>query len=180
MLPGPKLEERRRTGWATLHLERTLVLAAGLTAGVLLWVAALVSAPFELPDDSFASALVYQAAALICHQRPERSFSLNGVPMPVCARCFGLYASGAMGALLAWLGSSAAPQSSASARRLLGWAALPMAATLSIEWVGLANPSVVVRAVAAFPLGATGAWLILRLLRSEAAADAAGQMRYHA
>jgi uncharacterized membrane protein len=167
MLPGPKPERSR-------------LLATGLTAGVLLWVAALFVAPFELPDGSVVSTLVYQAGALICHQRPERSFSLNGMQMPVCARCVGLYLSGAIGALLAWFGSGAGAPSSASARRLLGWAALPTAATLAMEWVGLANPSAVLRASAAFPLGATGAWLILGLLRSQAAADPTGQMRYHA
>ena len=40
---------------------------------------------------------VYQAGSLVCHQRPERSFHLAGVQLPVCARCFGLYLSGAVG-----------------------------------------------------------------------------------
>ena len=33
----------------------------------------------------------------ICHQRPERSFAIAGIQMPVCARCSGLYVSGALG-----------------------------------------------------------------------------------
>lgn len=28
----------------------------------------------------------------LCHQDPERSFWLNGTPMAVCSRCFGIYA----------------------------------------------------------------------------------------
>ncbi len=27
----------------------------------------------------------------ICHQRPERSFFVNGSQLPICARCIGLY-----------------------------------------------------------------------------------------
>ncbi|MBM4358037.1 MAG: DUF2085 domain-containing protein [Deltaproteobacteria bacterium] len=38
--------------------------------------------------------------ALVCHRRPERSLELFGVIMPVCSRCAGLYAGGALGALV--------------------------------------------------------------------------------
>ena len=41
------------------------------------------------------------AAGRVCHQRPERSFHVAGVQLPVCARCTGLYVSGAAGALAA-------------------------------------------------------------------------------
>ncbi|MBM4374910.1 MAG: DUF2085 domain-containing protein [Deltaproteobacteria bacterium] len=38
--------------------------------------------------------------ALVCHRRPERSLAFLGVVMPVCSRCAGLYAGGAVGALV--------------------------------------------------------------------------------
>lgn len=44
-------------------------------------------------------AFVYAAGSLICHQLPERSFFLDGRQLPVCARCTGLYLSGAAGVL---------------------------------------------------------------------------------
>ncbi len=47
-------------------------------------------------------ALIFAAGGLICHQRPERSFFLDGQQFPVCARCTGLYLSGALG-ILGWL-----------------------------------------------------------------------------
>lgn len=33
---------------------------------------------------------VYDIYGLTCHQRPERSFHLLAVPMPLCVRCFGM------------------------------------------------------------------------------------------
>ena len=35
----------------------------------------------------------------ICHQRPERCFEINGKPMILCSRCFGLYLFIAIGFL---------------------------------------------------------------------------------
>lgn len=32
----------------------------------------------------------YAACQIICHQLPERSFAVWGIPMPVCIRCLGL------------------------------------------------------------------------------------------
>jgi hypothetical protein len=39
---------------------------------------------------------VYRIGGLICHQRPERSFHLFAVALPVCARCTGIYAGAAL------------------------------------------------------------------------------------
>ena len=38
--------------------------------------------------------------ALVCHQRPERSFWIFGAPAAVCARCLGIYCGAAVGLLL--------------------------------------------------------------------------------
>ena len=43
--------------------------------------------------------LVEAGFRLVCHQIPERSLWIAGTPMPVCARCTGLY-FGALAALL--------------------------------------------------------------------------------
>ena len=145
-------------------------LAKLLTAGAFVWVALLLLAPAAAAY-GVASPLVllaYEAAGLVCHQRPERSFHLAGVQLPVCARCFGLYASGAAGALVAWVASAAGRDvPSRRARLLLGAAALPTVLTVAAEWLGLAHPSSVVRAVAALPLGAAAGWLVVTLLRGE-------------
>ena len=146
-------------------------LAPVLTLGALSWSAAVLVAPLAFTSHSpvlaGAAALFYQSAGLVCHQRPERSFHLLGVQLPVCARCAGLYWSAAAGAIVAWL---ARPRS-AHADRLrivLGLAALPTALTVGIEFAGIAYPSNLVRALSALPLGAAGAWVFISSLRSEA------------
>src|SRR5688572_17408563 len=78
----------------------------GLIAIATLWVGALVAAPSAAaqttnPVATSLAAAVYLAGSNVCHQRAERSFHLDGVRMPVCARCTGLYLGGALG-VLAW------------------------------------------------------------------------------
>lgn len=135
-----------------------------------MWAAAVVLAPLALASPaglaSATAAIFYDAAGLICHQRPERSFHLAGVQLPVCARCAGLYWSAAAGAVAGWL----ARPSELSARVLrlvLGVAALPTAVTVAAEWLGLAYPSNLARALSALPLGAAGAWVFVSMLRAE-------------
>lgn len=151
------------------------MLAGALAAGALLWSAALLVAPLALtshtPLLAGAAALFYESAGLVCHQRPERSFHVLGVQLPVCARCAGLYWSAAAGAVAAWLARPRAA-SAGALRLLLGIAALPTAITVAIEFAGLAYPSNVVRALSALPLGAAGAWVFVSSLRSEATGDA--------
>lgn len=38
----------------------------------------------------------HKAFAMLCHQLPERSYWINGQPMAVCSRCFGIYAGFAL------------------------------------------------------------------------------------
>ena len=105
--------------------------------------------------------VVYAASSRICHQRPERSFRLQGMQLPVCARCFGLYAAAAIGASLAWGTRRRVEQS----RILLAVSALPTAVTWGLEAAGIAPFSNMSRAVAALPLGATAGWVLVQMLR---------------
>ena len=149
--------------------------AAGLTLGALAWSVLLLTAPYGLtsghPRLVAAAAAVYSGAGLICHQRSERSFHLAGVQQPVCARCAGLYLSGAAGALAAWL-AWRRPRAPQRTRMVLALAAQPTALSVTIEFVGLAHPSSTVRALCALPLGAAAGWVFVRSLRAEAAGPA--------
>lgn len=53
-----------------------------------------------------APAWVRAAFSLVCHQDPGRSFTINGVHLPVCARCTGAY----LGFLAGWAMLGAAPR----------------------------------------------------------------------
>lgn len=139
--------------------------AVALTAGAILWVTALAAAAAR--PDTAASSVVYRLGAHVCHQRPARSFALNGQMLPVCARCAGLYFSGALAAAVAWVGLSRPPRRS---REVLLLAALPTIATIPVEWLGFSSLSNAIRAAAALPLGAAAGWTFVRALRSESPA----------
>lgn len=142
------------------------LLPAALTASAVIWLALLLVAPM-FPREA---AGLYESASRICHQKPERSFHVAGTQLPVCARCFGLYASGAAGAIGAWLlgRSRRGTPNPGHARLLFAAAAVPTVATVGVEWLGLAQPSNLGRMVAAVPLGAVAGWVFVRMLLVEA------------
>jgi uncharacterized membrane protein len=161
-------------------------LAAIITIGAISWSAALFLAPFALtgrsPRLASLAVSVYRAGGLICHQRPQRSFHLVGVQQPVCARCTGLYLSGALGALVAWL-ASRRPGMPRRTRAVIVLAAVPTALSVGLEFVGLLYSSNALRAISALPLGAAAGWIFIQSLRAEAGAGQARRlegMRYDA
>jgi uncharacterized membrane protein len=117
------------------------------------WAAALFVAPEALRP----------FCAFICHQRPERSFHLGSVQMPVCARCTGLYVGAALAVPMAMVARSGL--ASDRARRAVLFAALPTAITWTLEFAGIAAFSNIARFIAAVPLGLAAAWLALGVLR---------------
>jgi uncharacterized membrane protein len=138
-----------------------------LAIGAALWMASIVAAPLAIASTrrtvSMGAAIVYGIGARVCHQRPDRCFRTAGRPLPVCARCTGLYAGGAIGASAALLLGSAL--SGRRARMLAILAALPTLITWSLEAASLAHPSNGVRAIAALPLGFVAAWLVIHTVR---------------
>jgi uncharacterized membrane protein len=112
------------------------------------WIILLLAAPVAGMGVS-ASALTYAFGSLICHQRPDRSFYLNAAQLPVCARCFGLYAGAAVGIFIRGL-TPTVPD----LRLGLVVAAVPTAVTWTGEVLGLWSPANGTRAIAALPLGA--------------------------
>jgi hypothetical protein len=118
--------------------------------------------------------IVYAAGSLVCHQRPERSFHLFTVQMPVCARCVGLYVGAAVAAAIATLWARGDPARTPSDVSSIGWrvtrdlalarvvvlvSAVPTMATLLYEWTTGQMPANWVRALAGVPLGGVVAWV---------------------
>ena len=150
-----------------------------LTVGILLWCAAVLLAPVALarglPQVMPAAASIYHGAGRICHQRPERSFRIAGIALPVCARCLGLYTSGAAGAVLAWTALGGLRRASRDRAWLLA-AALPTALTFALEFLGLAAFSSATRFAAALPLGFAAGWVFVGELRAEAMVRVTGAL----
>jgi uncharacterized membrane protein len=63
-------------------------------------VVAVLAAPYFLTHGFLPIGFALQRAfALVCHQRPERSFWIFGAPVAVCARSLGIYLGAAIGLL---------------------------------------------------------------------------------
>jgi len=148
-----------------------IFLARGLLLGLAVWVAALAGAPAAIasarPPLVIGAAAAYSAGSLICHQRAERSFTIRGRQMPVCARCSGLYASALLGGVLALAAFRRRRIDLGRARWVLAAAALPTAATWLLELAGAAHPSNAARALAALPLGMAAGWTVIRMMAEE-------------
>jgi len=112
-----------------------------------------------------AAAVIFSIGALICHQRPERSFFWGTHQFPVCARCTGLYLSALVG-LIGWVAikSSTGWRRRAidprTARMLLIAAAVPTAISLASGMLRVWDGSNITRAVLALPLGATAGVIV--------------------
>jgi uncharacterized membrane protein len=110
-------------------------------------------------------AMIFSAGSVICHQIPERSFFWAGQQLPVCARCTGLYLSGALG-LIVWTTIKTARRwrplaiDPRVALRLLAIAAVPTALSLATAMAGLWDGSNVTRALLAMPLGASAGAIV--------------------
>lgn len=108
---------------------------------------------------------VYAAAHLVCHQLPARTFHLAAGPVAVCARCLGLYLGAVAAGAIALAASQDTRRTTATdARGLVVAAALPTVLTVLAEWVLRWPVTNVIRFIAALPLGAAAAWLVVRAL----------------
>ena len=104
--------------------------------------------------------------ALVCHQRPERSFWLFGAPVAVCARCLGIYIGAAIGLLLR--------TSRQLALRILIAAVAINAIDAVAELASLHGNWMIVRFVVGLILGAAGALLIMSSMPAVATPAEAG------
>lgn len=116
-------------------------------------VASVIAVPYFLAHGCLPVALAMQRGfALVCHQRPERSFWISGAPVAVCARCLGIYLGAAIGLLLR--------TSRRLAVLLLATAAALNLLDFATELTGLHGNWMGVRFALGFALGTAGALLI--------------------
>ena len=136
-------------------------MAATIVWAVALPLAAAAAAAPHAARGEYAFAFaMYALGSVICHQRPDRSFHLWGVQLPVCARCAGIYVGAAILAVAA-VGRLADLRPPRSPKTVALAAAVPIALTLLFEWTTGVDPSNTVRAISGLPAGAAVAWLVL-------------------
>ena len=142
--------------------------------GTVAWGVTLIAAPFVVthhtPADGWhvAGIATYVFSGAVCHQETVRSFFVWGVPLPVCARCSGLYGGAAIAALgILWMAVAGArrPLSHRAARTLILVAAVPTAVSLVAEFGGVTDPGNAGRAFLGFPLGAAVTLVVGDVLR---------------
>jgi len=141
--------------------QRWFVCVAAAVAATV-WAFAIAAGPWVAEAAPGLGGVLYSVGSLICHQRPERSFHLGSAQLPVCARCLGLYAGGALG-LVVWTIISRTRRSQWSHRSAIGllmMSGAPTAMTLVSAWLGLGDPANAWRAALALPLGAVGGLLV--------------------
>lgn len=123
-----------------------------MLAPLLLALAAL-AVPYFLTHGFLVVGLALQRGfALICHQRPERSFWLFGGSVAVCSRCLGIYLGAAFGLLFR-------ASRKVALRLLIAAAALNLLDAAS-ELAGLHGNWLGVRFALGLALGVTGAMMI--------------------
>jgi uncharacterized membrane protein len=144
------------------NAENRRVACIGLAVVGCAWAGALAAGPWLSGVADGLSGLLYAAGGLICHQRPERSFHVGASQLPVCARCLGLYAGGAVG-LVAWamaVGRRRTAWPRASAVLALVASGVPTALTVASAWIGLGDPPNAWRAALGLPLGAVAGLVV--------------------
>jgi uncharacterized membrane protein len=148
-----------------------LMAARALAATAILWSATIFAAAYAASASgrmhgtvsSSLAAVVYGIGSVLCHQRPERSFHVWSVQLPVCARCTGIYVGAAAAGLTALATTAARDISRPLAALVL--AASPALATLVYEWTTGAMPSNGIRAASGVVLGAAVMAVLLAEVR---------------
>jgi uncharacterized membrane protein len=125
------------------------------------FVSLIIVAPVALAHGYNSSAFVlYQMFAKVCHQIPERAFSLEGHPLAVCARCTGIYFGFVAGVLVYPLVRSLR-RGDAPARKWLFVAAAPALLDFALGFFGIWENTHWSRSVTGALLGAVAAFYVV-------------------
>jgi uncharacterized membrane protein len=140
---------RARAAWAL-----ALAVAAGLV-GLIAAAPLLRSAGARAASDA-----VYGGFVLVCHQIGERAFHVEGHPLAVCARCFGLYA-GALAGVAVYPLARGLTRRDMPARAWLLASAVPTSIDFALGFFGVWENTHWSRFLTALPLGVAVAFCVV-------------------
>jgi uncharacterized membrane protein len=141
--------------------QRPLVFWAISAAVVASLVALIIVAPLAAASghNEIAGA-IYYAFSPLCHQRPDRSFYLEGHKLGVCARCTGIYFGFAL-TLLAYPLVRSLRTTSTPARKWLFFAALPLLIDFSLTFFGIWENTHTSRLLTGLLLGSVAVFYVM-------------------
>ena len=141
--------------------QRPLVFWAISAAVVASLVALIIVAPLAAASghNEIAGA-IYYAFSPLCHQRPDRSFYLEGHKLGVCARCTGIYFGFAL-TLLAYPLVRSLRTTSTPARKWLFLAALPLLIDFSLTFFGIWENTHTSRLLTGLLLGSVAVFYVM-------------------
>jgi uncharacterized membrane protein len=137
-------------------MTRARAVLAGIFGGI---CALIIAAPVMAHCGTSAAAAIYFYFFPICHQIPERSFSILGHPMAVCHRCSGIYIGLFLGSLIQNNFMHRSPRM----RRIWVLAAMtPLLLDLVLPLTGIWKGTWLIRFSTGMIFGMTAAWLVVR------------------
>jgi len=132
-----------------------------VVAGAALLVALIVGAPLLRASGAEGAArAIYLGFSAACHQMSARSFHVEGFQLAVCARCFGIYVGGLLGAAAYPLVRPVSIRETPDRKWLL-LAAVPTTVDFALGFFGVWENTHMSRFLTALLLGVVAAFYIV-------------------
>jgi uncharacterized membrane protein len=145
----------------TIPTQRPLIFWAVSAAIVVSLVSLILVAPLAAASghNEIAGA-IYRGFSVLCHQRPDRSYFIDGHEFGVCSRCTGIYFGFAL-TLLAYPLLRSLRTTTTPARKWLLLAALPLVIDFSLTFFGLWENTHTSRLVTGLLLGSVAVFYVM-------------------
>ena len=145
----------------TIPTQRPLIFWAVAAAIVVSLVSLILVAPLAAASghNEIAGA-IYRGFSVLCHQRPDRSYFIDGHEFGVCSRCTGIYFGFAL-TLLAYPLVRSLRTTTTPARKWLLLAALPLVIDFSLTFFGLWENTHTSRLVTGLLLGSVAVFYVM-------------------
>jgi len=145
----------------TIPTQRPLIFWAVSAAIVVSLVSLILVAPLAAASghNEIAGA-IYRGFSVLCHQRPDRSYFIDGHEFGVCSRCTGIYFGFAL-TLLAYPLLRSLRTTTTPARKWLLLAALPLVIDFSLTFFGVWENTHTSRLVTGLLLGSVAVFYVM-------------------